>query len=302
MSVVQDNSDDWMRKLREKLVLGLAGSEQEKRVALMNVGYCYKCYAPASLYKYYRGIPRDIDAIKNNKMWYSAPCDFNDVFDCDVVIDEDKIFDSIKQLAPSIQGMRVGSPVWRDLKTQAKKSKRDLQTLFDKMRSGMGIACLSESEESLLMWAHYANNHHGMCVEYDLLEINEQLQFTPVPVIYSAERVCFESLHSKTAERDMTKLFIESLTSKSPEWSYEKEWRIIREDVACGDRWDIEKRGALLDSVRPRSVILGCMADTELEKSMVEYCKTERIDLYKMRKDEKVYGLIKDPVLQFDME
>ena len=118
------------------------------------------------------------------------------------------------------------------------------------------------------MWAHYANNHHGMCVEYDLLEINEQLQFTPVPVIYSAERVCFESLHSKTAERDMTKFFIESLTSKSPEWSYEKEWRIIREDVACGDRWDMKKRGALLDSARPRSVILGCMADTELEKSI----------------------------------
>ena len=302
MDIVQDNTDDWKRSLRDKLVMALVANEQEKRAIYMNVGFCYKCYAPASLYKYYRGIPRDIDSIKNNKMWYSAPCIFNDVFDCDVVVDEDKIFDSIKQMAPSIQGMRVGSPMWRDLKAQAKRSRRGLQTMFDKMRSEMGIVCLSESEESLLMWAHYANNHHGLCVEYDLLEINEQLQFTPVPVIYSPERVCCESLHSKTVERDMTKLFIESLTSKSPEWSYEKEWRIIREEVACGDRWDIEKRGALLDSVRPRSVILGCMADTELEKSMVEYCKTERIDLYKMRKDEKVYGLRKDPVLQFDME
>ncbi len=39
------------------------------------------------------------------------------------------------------------------------------------------IACLTETEDSLLMWSHYANNHCGMCVEYDLLSINEQLKF-----------------------------------------------------------------------------------------------------------------------------
>lgn len=298
----QVNSTDWMKKLRDKLVIAVAGNEREKIAIYMEVGYCYQCYAPASLYKYYGGGLRDLEAIKNNKMWFSAPCVFNDVFDCDVMIDEEKLFESIKQMCPSIQGMRIGSPMWKKMRAQAKDSKKGLQKMFEQMRTGMGITCLSESDDSLLMWAHYAKNHRGMCMEYDLLEINQRLKFTPVPVIYSDERVCFDSLHSATVEKDMTKLFIESLTSKSPEWSYEKEWRIIRDEAACGDRWNSEKKGALLDAVRPRSVILGCMVEAELEKAAHEYCEKEKIDLYKMRKDDRIYRLVKEPVLQFEEE
>lgn len=106
--------------------------------------------------------------------------------------------------------------------------------MFAQMRSAIGIACLSELDDSLLMWAHYANNHRGMCVEYELLEINKQLKFTPVPIIYSEERVCFNSLNLSEIEKDTTKIFIESLTSKSPEWNYEKEWRTVRPDEQRG--------------------------------------------------------------------
>lgn len=96
--------------------------------------------------------------------------------------------------------------------------------------------------DSLLMWAHYANNHRGMCVEYELMEINKQLGFSPVPVIYSDRKVKFNSINQDAVETDTTRNFIESLTSKSPEWSFEKEWRIIRDDGACGKNWDIEKK------------------------------------------------------------
>ena len=30
------------------------------------------------------------------------------------------------------------------------------------------MSCLSESEDPLLIWAHYANNHYGLCVEYPI--------------------------------------------------------------------------------------------------------------------------------------
>ena len=32
---------------------------------------------------------------KNNKMWYSAPCNFNDVFECEAAIDKDSIVEDI---------------------------------------------------------------------------------------------------------------------------------------------------------------------------------------------------------------
>ena len=170
--------------------------------------------------------------------------------------------------------------------------------MFSKMRSQMGITCLSELDDSLLMWAHYANNHRGMCVEYELMEINRQLNFTPIPVIYSEDRACIRSLNLDTVGRDTTKVFLESLTTKSSEWSYEKEWRIIRDDSACGDRWNAEKKGALLDMIRPTSVILGCMAKQEFSDTVQEFCKNNQINLYKMERDPKVYRLIKVPILE----
>lgn len=44
--------------------------------------------------------------IRNNKMWYSAPCNFNDVFDCNIAIDEQKIFYEALKLFPDKRGIR----------------------------------------------------------------------------------------------------------------------------------------------------------------------------------------------------
>ena len=152
------------------------------------------------------------------------------------------------------------------------------------------------------MWAHYANNHRGICVEYDLIEINRVMQFTAIPVIYSDERPCFRFFDPKSIEKDIHRLFIHSLTSKSPEWSYEKEWRIVRDQGACGDNWNIDKKGALLKMIQPSSITLGCAAQTEFEQKVKNYCSSRKINLYKMEKDPIQYRLNKKVVLEFDEE
>ena len=302
MSTVQneEHGDDWKIKLREEMIALLTGSAQEQQKAYWQIGYHYNYSAPASLYKYYRGTERDLENLKSNKMWYSAPCKYNDVFDCEITVDETALFDCALQLAPDGTKIRTGSPAWRQLRQTMYKEIKSFCSTFESMRSGMGIVCLSESDESLLMWAHYANNHHGMCVEYDLMEINKQLNFTPVPIIYSNDRVCFNVLNPATIENDSVALFLRSITSKSEEWSYEREWRIIRDTVACGDRWNSEKKGALLDMICPSSITLGCAAEEEFEKSVREYCEEYRIPLYKMQKDPKQYRLNKVAILEFD--
>lgn len=302
MDTIEDMTQDeeWKERLREKFIILMAGNEQEKQYLYANIGFVYQCYAPASVYKYYSDNDLNINALKTNRMWYSAPSVFNDVFDCDVTVDEDKLFKSILQSYPGMQGVRAGSPLWKEMKAQARSSAKGMRELFAQMRSEMGIACLSESDDSLLMWAHYANNHYGMCVEYELMEINRQLKFTPIPIIYSEGRACLDSLNPDTVERDTTKVFLESLTTKSLEWRYEKEWRIIRDDGACGDRWDAEKKGALLDMIRPTSVTLGCMAKQEFSQEVEDYCKDNQVNLYKMERDPNAYRLKKIPILQFD--
>ena len=292
----EENTDEWKKILRTAFITGMSGNQEDRIQACVDVGYYYMCYAPSSLYKYYGDNSRSLETVKNNTMWYSAPCHFNDVFDCDLAIEEKEIFDSVLQMVPDKRGIRAGSPMWKQLKGTVSQKIRAFHSNFEDLRTKMGIACLSEAYDSLLMWAHYANNHCGMCVEYELLEFNRQLGFSPVPIVYSNERVRIHTL--ETLERDIQDLFVESLTSKSPEWSYEKEWRIIRDDGACGDRWDAERNGALLAAVRPKSVTLGCMAKPEFEKSVKAYCEENQSNLFRMERDKTLYRLLRVPVLR----
>ena len=293
--------DDWKVALRSEIITALLGNQAEQSQAFAKIGYYYQCYAPASLYKYYPDTELHLNSVRHNQMWYSAPCNFNDVFDCDIAVDDKKVFSStLKLLFQDKRGIRPGSPVWKQIKATVTRELKSLCAKFDEFKETTGVSCLSESEDSLLMWAHYANNHRGICVEYDLLEINKILNFTAIPIIYSKERACFNSFDPQTIENDAMKLFIESISSKSPEWNYEKEWRIIRDQAACGSKWDSVHKGALLEMIQPSSIILGCAAQQDFEEEVRAYCKDSRINLYKMKKNATQYKLDKTTIFEFN--
>lgn len=293
---METSNEDWKKDLRVQIISAMNVTVENASQLYEQIGRYYMCYTPRFLYKYYRADQRTLDAIRNNKMWYSAPSSFNDVFDCDITIDENILFDGIIKSNPDTRNIRKGSTVWHDLRQSCIREIGKLKSVFDQMKDTTGISCLSEEDDSLLMWAHYAGNHCGMCVEYELLEINQALGFTPVPVVYSDEKI---NLHIDDMERT-ERIIVESVTTKSPEWSYEKEWRIIRDEAACGERWNAEKKGALLDMISPSAIILGCMASPEFSEEVQTYCEQNRIKLYKMQKSKIKYCLEKIPILQFD--
>ena len=294
--------DSWKQSLRSAIIIALTESGQTKNQALEQVGSYYQYYAPAFLYKYYRDQPLNLNSVMSNKMWYSAPRNFNDAFDCDIAIDEQAIFNN---LLPAISGgktIRKGSPAWIQLKSNLHKQITLLENTFADQKSSLGISCLSEVPDSLLMWSHYANNHRGFCVSYNLLALNQKLQFSAVPVLYTQDRVCLHSisLDQDKLSKETMSLFIKSITSKSTDWSYEKEWRIIRDEAACGPKWNDKNKGALLDTIPPSSIILGCCASDELTSALMQHCQNHKIPLYKMEKDPLLYRLNKKAILEFD--
>lgn len=295
-----DNCEEWKKELRNMLIRSCSVGAKEQTGLYSEIAKYYMCYAPAYLYKYYSDKTERLNHVKANKMWYSAPCKFNDVFDSDVYVDTKMILKDAVQILSQDKEIRVGSARWHQLNQTINKETRSLMSLFDNMKTTTGISCFSEFDDSLLMWAHYAKNHCGMCVEYELLEINKQLGFTPVPVIYSDVKASLNTVNFDKPDIDAFGLLVDSLTSKSTEWGYEREWRIIRDNAACQDKWDDEKKGALLDMIRPTSIILGCAAEEDFEKSVREHCEENRIPLYKMQKDKSLYKLNKVPVLEFD--
>lgn len=93
----------------------------------------------------------------------------------------------------------------------------------------IGILSLSESANNLLMWAHYANSHQGFVIEFDSsnkffnqqINENDELRYLR-KVSYSDERP-----NIRINVRDGSDAGVKMFLTKSNEWSYEKEWRIM---------------------------------------------------------------------------
>ena len=295
------SDDEWKQKLLDFLIASMNGDES----VLGDIGYYYQCYAPTSIYKYYPDTGRKLNEIKENKMWYSAPSKFNDPFDCEFLISEEELFHNAMKNLPDKRGIRPGSPIWKKMRGEMKRQVRKMQAVFDNLRYTTGVACFSERDNSLLMWAHYANNHKGMCVEYELMKFNTELRFSLVPVLYSANRESLELRNIYDIEnvgKETRDYYVRCLFKKSADWDYEEEWRIVRDQGASGPAWDMQKQGALLDSIRPNSIILGCESEADFTNAVKEYCNESKINLYKMEKDKTKYSLNKKAILQFDTD
>lgn len=110
--------------------------------------------------------------------------------------------------------------------------------LKNKLSEHIGISCFTTKYDNLLMWSHYANKHTGICVEYDFSTLfNETNNIGIVlPVDYSDRRKCFpfekafkysKNKVTKDTARKLLPDFIKMLLSKSAEWQYEDEWRMV---------------------------------------------------------------------------
>jgi hypothetical protein len=130
------------------------------------------------------------------------------------------------------------------------------------------LYCLTPYPDSTLMWSHYADNHKGICLEY----------LTASPLIGAAQEVKYLSLYPEWAPYDlMAKREPHVLLTKSLDWEYEREYRIIC--MAEGVRREINDHPLILRDGYLRlpdgaleSVIAGCESDYERIGSLVSRC------------------------------
>lgn len=297
-SVEKMSDDSWKESLISQMIIAMAESRDNQEEVCSEIGQCYFTQAPARLFKYYRGTAQNIQNIESGKMWFSAPCNFNDVFDCRIAVDRQAVFDAAINAAPV--PIKKGSRAWLDIQTGTRKETKKLEKRFDDLRRSIGVACFSETYDSVLMWSHYGDRHHGFCAEYGLLDINKQLNYTPAPVVYSTDSVVLSNFSETEINAVAASVFVRSLFTKAKEWNYEREWRIIQDQSACGSRWNDESKGALLDMITPTSLILGCEAEPWLAERIKRYCENNKVNLYKMEKDPVRFSLVLTSLLNFD--
>ena len=151
----------------------------------------------------------------------------------------------------------------------------------------MFIACFAEKDTitSSRMWGHYANNHMGICAEYDWADVRDASPFACLPVKYTNT---YEYIPNPTSDRDGTKNFMKFYT-KAEEWEYEKEWRVAQQlDCKCN--------GVSVPFNLPRKVYLGCRISEKLKNDVVSICALNNIEVYQMRIKPNSYSLEFDKI------
>lgn len=291
---------NWKDELRSEIVNAFIG--QGGQMVYHKIENYYNNFlVQTSLYKYYKDDKQNLNNVRLNKIWCSVACNFNDIFDFNVPIDKNSIVASLYMQAHN-KKLSEGTLYHQYVSERMRDNVDKIKSAFECQTNKIGVSCFSESYQSLLMWAHYANNHCGFCVEYDISKIVEKYCIGLIPVKYSDERVILKSIDMKNIDQEINKFFIECASLKSKEWNYEKEWRILLPDqfFKKGDWY--EKKGGLLDIFNPTSIILGCKMNSQFEKEVRDYCETSKINLYKMEKDPFLYRLNKKAVLEFKIE
>jgi hypothetical protein len=91
------------------------------------------------------------------------------------------------------------------------------------MADKVGIASFCDTYENELMWAHYAENYTGMCIEY-----NTDALVAGLPEDVSLVRLDYDDLPPKILGKKDYEAIKAILSQKKGSWAYEREWRVIR--------------------------------------------------------------------------
>jgi len=88
--------------------------------------------------------------------------------------------------------------------------------------ASVGIYCLSEKNDDLLMWSHYSDSHRGLCLQFDS-SVEETIFWEAFKIIYQDEYPVVNIMDMGKADE-----FRKALLTKSGCWAYEQERRILK--------------------------------------------------------------------------
>ena len=183
--------------------------------------------APSSLYRYRPFSVYALAELVNETMWYSKPSSFNDPFDCALTIDQAKFEESVEH---SIEVGIAKGLIPRDLPASKRSPNAKDLAAFENIRSRvrgvaehLGLCCFSKDPQNILMWAHYAQQHTGFCVEYRCAGTQLAKEASPVKYSKKVPSLSVADFSSSRSAQTIELLW----RTKAICWKYEQEWRAL---------------------------------------------------------------------------
>jgi hypothetical protein len=222
------------------------------------------------LYKYFNFKNRKVlhSVLKIGVLKFSSPDEFNDPFDCRVSI---KKGSTIEELIKWCKKKKLSESEIRTIVERIQSNEINIDIPFPdsiKQSKEHRILCMTSDCRNILMWSHYGNNHTGLCLGFktylglgsQLLKFNQgdlnidlsMEGYLPIKAIeYSIQMPKPFDFYNDDNIR-----FIEFLRTKSEDWKYESEYRILMRKYAIKNKLVHYGKNELCE------VIFGCKTKT----------------------------------------
>ena len=256
------------------------------------------------LYKYYSNYDFAEDAITNQRIHLEYPAEYNDIYDSFMHVTSGEYLKNLynwrKHLNTKLKA-KLNSKYhkmldsWRDIDPENHASiysfyeyaieqdemidKKELLEQCINAVSNQGlvrsqnvkVSCFSERKDSLLMWAYYAKNYTGVCLEFDA-KSDPMLNKFCSKVQYLHTIFCDDNPGSK---------FDDNYFIKSYEWAHEQEWRLV---TATDEEY--------FHTESLRSIILGTKLPVDQLRRFIDLGVKHNLNVYHMVPDKQEFKLL----------
>lgn len=205
---------------------------------------------PKFLYKYR---PFDTNTLKSlclSEIYYADPKTFNDPIDCQPNLINDLPTQDLESLwfdiaSDKYQNFEAARRQQNNYKYSSTEFGRfddggegeeayihnlisDVKYYLGAEFKNIGVLSLSAKWNSTLMWAHYAANHSGICIEYKT-EGHKAQELSPIRYIEDRS-INLSDIHAwimNGSESHKNKVSKQYFLNKDVSWNYEEEWRVL---------------------------------------------------------------------------
>lgn len=271
---------------------------------------------PLRLYKYRAFNVNSLRLLSEAEVYYADPKSFNDPLDCNPTLHIDTDRDALEKLAFSMLKSTRGivkaherlnhhrymsTEYGGNYKTDPETERYYMQMLASEVKGllvddfgSRGVFSLAKKWDCPLMWSHYADEHRGICIEYDAADAEffkiSAVDYERPRSIKISELISWKLNACDKAESEIFNTFF---LAKAPQWKYEEEWR----DVAVSN-------GVHFAPARITGIYFGLRCDAAVITTVVKLFSNSEtpISFHNIYPHEDSFGLMHRDVDTHEIE
>ncbi|MDR6966925.1 hypothetical protein J2X31_000925 [Flavobacterium arsenatis] len=243
---------------------------------------------------YYKYLPPErLSYLDDELLRYTQPIDLNDPFECLPKKPSEKEFkDVIKKVSELLH--KKGFPLNEN--AEILELEKIYNEAYQNVNNDIGILSLTKNWNNTLMWSHYTNSHKGFCIGFDpkdeyfqnFLSSDLKKSKLIMEVVYSDKRV------EIPLEFGKKKLEFEPFITKSTDWKYEEEVRVISTLNMSDKKINSNPVDIHLFKVPHKSIkeiVAGANMDKENEDLIKDFCTKNKIEFYKSKISDEQFNM-----------